>query len=1125
MSQTLFDVPEPDEELAPAPRAVPSASTPRDPSHPGQMRLSRLQVANWGTFDGFHDLSVPRLGLLLTGESGSGKSSLLDAMSAVLVKPGEARFNAAAQDGPGGDRDRSPMSYVRGAYRKESSEETGEVRPGYLRPHATWSGISLTFGNARGDVFSAVRLFHIGRGASTAAELRTAYLTFDADFDLAEAEPHVASGIDRRRLKTALSPATISDTYPKFGSTLRRRTGIPSQAAQRLLHRTQAAKNLTSLDLLLRDFMLEEPETFTLAEVAVEQFGALRDAHEAVIDARAQMEVLSPMRELWAVRGQALSDARRLEALTGGIDGYQHTKMIDLAKKVLDRAEREQASARASLTSAQEATTAALDAWDRARSTRDDRGGSELRELSADILRSRERRTAAASQVERMRPVFSRLGADVPAAAEELLTAQQQARRENYRIEQDAEQLEQEALPHRLDAARAQEEITQLESEVSSLLRRTSNLPRRQVEARDQIAEMIGVGSARLPFVGELMDVVDPDWRGAVERVLRSLAQTILVPSEHYLAVAEAVDSRHWDRTRLEYERVLLDGGAPAREPRSDGLVRTLRLVDGPFRPWLLRRLIERFDHVLVETPQELARHDRAVTRNGQLRLGERHVKDDRFRVDDPSRWIIGTSNAARIDLLRGQLEEATQARDRAHRQLRALHDAHRDFRERTSAHDQVLRLEWADIDLPGAEAALGALEERERALLASGDLAELADRVDRAHRALERAREEERAADGALLKVEHTIQGAQARLQEAQKELGDTVVDPDVYEELDRCARTIRRSLDPSTLLDLVSKMRIRLADEKREAEGTAERTAAWLQAARRRFLEGWAERSANLVDDIAATEDFLRVLERLEADRLPEFEARFRELLRTQSQNNIANLAAAISQAIRDVRHRLEPVNESLRATPFDTAREHWLTLVARPQQSGEVREFLAELQEITQHVFSSSEESLAQAETRFERIRAVMDRLGSAESTHVSWRGRVLDTRRHVTFEAHEIAADGQVADVYKGSDGRSGGQRQRLVTFCLAAALRYQLTDSAAGTAPYGLVVLDEAFDKTDIQFTRAGLEVFRSFGFQLLLATPLKMLQTIEEFVGGAAVVTNPSGRASALGTATYVEED
>src|SRR5699024_11531695 len=141
-------------------------------------------------------------------------------------------------------------------------------------------------------------------------------------------------------------------------------------------------------------------------------------------------------------------------------------------------------------------------------------------------------------------------------------------------------------------------------------------------------------------------------------------------------------------------------------------------------------------------------------------------------------------------------------------------------------------------------------------------------------------------------------------------------------------------------------------------------------------------------------------------------------------------------------------------------------------------------------------------------------LLRRLGPAEPPDRPWERRVRDTRLHVEFEGRELDESGTPIDVYRGSDGRSGGQRQRLVTFCLAAALRYQLTDAAAGTPPYGLVVLDEAFDKTDIHFTRAGLEVFRSFGFQLLLATPLQMIQTIEQYVGGAAGVANPMGNAA-----------
>ena len=79
-----------------------------------------------------------------------------------------------------------------------------------------------------------------------------------------------------------------------------------------------------------------------------------------------------------------------------------------------------------------------------------------------------------------------------------------------------------------------------------------------------------------------------------------------------------------------------------------------------------------------------------------------------------------------------------------------------------------------------------------------------------------------------------------------------------------------------------------------------------------------------------------------------------------------------------------------------------------------------------------------------------------------------------------------------------------------------ALRFQLAPPGRTEPTYALVVIDEAFDKADHTFTQAGLEVFRSFGFQLLLATPMKMLQTIDDYVGGVVMVTNEAGRGSTL---------
>ena len=51
-----------------------------------------------------------------------------------------------------------------------------------------------------------------------------------------------------------------------------------------------------------------------------------------------------------------------------------------------------------------------------------------------------------------------------------------------------------------------------------------------------------------------------------------------------------------------------------------------------------------------------------------------------------------------------------------------------------------------------------------------------------------------------------------------------------------------------------------------------------------------------------------------------------------------------------------------------------------------------------------------------------------------------------------------------------------------------------------------VVLDEAFDRADPVFTRTAMDVFASFGFHMVLATPLKLIKTLSPYVDGTIVV-------------------
>ena len=60
-------------------------------------RLIRLEVLNWGTFDGrVWTLQLDGKNGLLTGDIGSGKSTLVDAVTTLLVPDNKVAYNKAA---------------------------------------------------------------------------------------------------------------------------------------------------------------------------------------------------------------------------------------------------------------------------------------------------------------------------------------------------------------------------------------------------------------------------------------------------------------------------------------------------------------------------------------------------------------------------------------------------------------------------------------------------------------------------------------------------------------------------------------------------------------------------------------------------------------------------------------------------------------------------------------------------------------------------------------------------------------------------------------------------------------------------------------------------------------------
>lgn len=1127
--------------VPPAPRSARTRSRLREAD--AQHRLSRIQVHNWGTFNGYHDLPVPRDGLILTGPSGSGKSSLLDALSAVLVPAKNRRFNAAAQDSGSTDRARTILSYVRGAYRRTTDGATGEVVTDFLRTGATRSGIALTFsqGGEGAESLTLIVLFHVRAGTNAGDAVAQLLLMAEGSPDLTGLLPYLAHGIDRRAIRRDHPEGMrLFDKYEAFAAAFRRRLGLSSEVAQRLLHRTQAAKSLTSLDTLLRDFMLDEPETLRLADAAVEQFGELREAHAAVVQAREQERALAPLSELSRTIIDAGAQQAHAEALAAAVPGYVHHLRLTRLEEERDRAAAAVTGLEAEVAQAAAREDSAVADLDLLRAERHGAAGAELPAATARLEAAQAeaaRRTDAARALERC---LSELDATAPTDArahhelQAVLEAEESSLRgrlASLRAERDTVGLAALDLKRRIDA---------LTTEREQILASRSAMPARLLGARDLIATVIGQPASVLPFAGEILRVVDgeEDWRVAIEAVAGGFATHMLVPDRLYRDVLAAVDTLHLG-ARLHFDRLLPAGQAARGIPRVLGgaLARKIEPVPGSeHADWLNAELMRRFDHLCVDGAEELAAVDRGVTRAGQVKSSRTaHLKDDRRDLADPRAWVIGVDVRDRLELVVDELAARTREKAEADARLDGLEAGEAVLRDRLAACQRAAEYTWEQIDTATATARVEEWAGRcERLRAAQPGLVQLDARIETARQALARARESLRALSASLAREAENRDAATAeldRLREREQALRAGAVTPGDEEEalilsapesgpmraeLDERFRSQRRRR-PN--LEEISEVAARVSKEiveQREAAARREaRAVAGAVVTMSTFVATWPETRGQVLPEIDYLEEFLAILARLQSDDLPRHERRFAALLRSQSRQNIGHLASEIRRAVSQVRARIGPVNDALATTEYSPG--HHLRIKVEERRLPVVNDFLRDLATIASGSLELDDESPDRAEERYALLGRIMSRLGSSEPRDAAWRRQCLDTRLHVAFRAEERNVDGVVVDVYEGASGLSGGQRQKLVVFCLAAALRYQLTDPGNQLPGYALVVLDEAFDKTDADFTRAGLEVFRGFGFQLLLATPMKMLQTLEEHVGGAAMVTNtPEGDASAL---------
>jgi uncharacterized protein YPO0396 len=1085
-------------------------------------RLHRLEVLNWGTFDRkIWTLKLDGNNALLTGDIGSGKSTLVDAVTTLLLPSNRIAYNKAAG---AESKERSLRTYVLGHYKSERSEETGTAKPVALRKHGDYSVILGVFRNEGYDEITTLAQVFWFKDAQSQPE--RFYVCAERELSIAGEFGNIGPDMMqlRKRLR-GLPGVEIYDTFTAYSSSFRRRFHVSSDQAWELFHQTVSMKSVGNLTDFVREHMLQAPQVTERIADLLANFEDLTRAHAAVEKAKAQVGMLVPLITDCDLYEQQTLELRILRDCRENLKAYFAQRKIQLIDQRLEHLARELDKFAARKERRLEQKAKELEDVQRLKHAVSEEGGDRLEQIDVELRVQEVERSKRQRRAESYAEKIVSLGGIMPAdeAGFEEQRSQLSAIRE--RALEEETRLQNEWVELQMAFRRERDEHQHLNEEIASLRLRPSNIPSFYVQIRARLSEAIAVPPDDLPFAGELLQVrmAEVQWEGALERVLNGLALSLLVSEENYRRVSQWVDDTHLNG-RLVYLRTLSrwQGTQSEALQLNSSVNKVLVKAGTKFTAWLQTRLRERHDYACCVSQDEFVRTSRGVSLSGQIKEdGTRHVKDDRFNLNDRSRYVLGWSNEAKIATLeskKGSLEEQLQMMGDELSTLQSRRSTEGQKKETVAALREFRS--FADLDWQSSEGTIARLkDERLRLESASDKLVELRGQLSDAEAML-------KATEEALLLVEREIGKAETRRDSAQslKLQAESLLIP-IDDALRERITEVSEAILGDAALSVEScdgqEHAVRNEFQRRmDAEAKQQgRLKDRILIAMEKFKSAYGLETNDFDANVEAQNEYRKFLDQLQFHDLPKFEERFRLELRTNSIRRIALFHAKLHEEAEDIRTRIQLINDSLVEIEYNRGR--YIELVQQPTFHPEVRQFRDDLRAcIDNEMHGSTDDQYAEA--KFEQVKCILDRLrGRPESAEPDrrWKDMVTDVRNWFQFSASEKwREDDREYEHYSDSSGKSGGQKEKLAYTILAASVAYQfgLEWVEDLSRSFRFVVIDEAFGRGSDESAEFGLRLFGKLNLQLMIVTPLQKTHVIEPHVASVAFVENRTGKSSTV---------
>jgi uncharacterized protein YPO0396 len=305
-------------------------------------RLHSVELLNWGTFHNKIWKIEPNGGnSLLTGDVGSGKSTLVDALTCLIVPHQKITFNKAA----GAEhKERTLISYIKGEYKNTKNDDSD------LREKA----VSLRYNNFSDSTFSVIIANFTNEGYHESVSLAQVFwiennkpqkLLIIREKSALTVKEHFSNIEDAKELRKRFTKELpgieyVGDNFSEYSKKFRYLFGMNSDKAIDLFYQTVSMKSVSSLTLFVREQMLERTEIKEQIQDLKSRFDNLSRLHAIVKEAREQRDTLLPIVEFCEAFEKFERRIQDIDYMLQSIPSYFATKKITLLETEINDCER-----------------------------------------------------------------------------------------------------------------------------------------------------------------------------------------------------------------------------------------------------------------------------------------------------------------------------------------------------------------------------------------------------------------------------------------------------------------------------------------------------------------------------------------------------------------------------------------------------------------------------------------------------------------------------------------------------------------------------------------------------------------------------------------------------------------